>query len=60
MHMLRLRDVIKKTGLSRSSIYKYVSTGRFPKPVHLGERTVAWVENEIEDWLMAKVNERNR
>lgn len=59
MNMLRLDEVIKKTGLSRSSIYKYISAGQFPKPVHLGERTVAWVEGEIEDWLMEKVKKRD-
>lgn len=58
MIMLRLNDVIKKTGLSRSSIYKYVASGKFPKPVHLGERTVAWVESEIDDWLLTKMKER--
>ncbi len=59
MKMLRLPDVIEKTGLSRSSIYKYVSLGKFPKPVHLGERTIAWIDSEIEDWLSAKINQRD-
>lgn len=59
MKMLRLRDVIDKTGLSRSSIYRYISLNKFPKPVHLGENTVAWVEHEIDDWLMARLNERD-
>lgn len=59
MKMLRLKDVIEKTGLSRSSVYRYISEDRFPKPVHLGERTVAWVEREIEDWLMMRLNERD-
>ena len=58
MNMLRLKDVIKKTGLSRSSIYKYISASKFPRPVHLGERTVAWVDSEVEDWLMTKLNAR--
>lgn len=58
MNMLRLKDVMTKTGLSRSSVYKYIAEGKFPKPVHLGERTVAWVESEIEEWLMAKLAER--
>jgi len=58
MNMLRLKDVMTKTGLSRSSVYKYIAEGKFPKPVHLGERTVAWVESEIEEWLMTKLAER--
>lgn len=59
MNMLRLKEVINKTGLSRSSVYKYISEDKFPQPVHLGERTVAWVESEIEDWLKEKIKLRD-
>lgn len=60
MNMLRLQELIKKTGLSRSSIYRYVAKGNFPQPVQLGERTIAWVESEVDDWLMAKIKEREQ
>ncbi|MCT7653684.1 AlpA family transcriptional regulator [Oceanimonas sp. NS1] len=43
------------TGLARSTIYKYISEQAFPKPVPLGERAVAWVESEIQDWILEKV-----
>lgn len=33
MRILRLKEVISKTGLARSTIYKYIDTGSFPKPV---------------------------
>jgi len=46
------------TGLGRSSIYKFVSEGTFPKPVSLGVRAVGWVEAEVDAWIGAKVAQR--
>ncbi|MFN3828263.1 MAG: AlpA family transcriptional regulator [Micavibrio sp.] len=48
--ILRLPEVIKKTGLSRSSIYAYMPT-KFPTPIKLGERSVGWLESDIENWI---------
>ena len=46
-----------RTGLSRSSIYKRVSEGNFPKPIALGGRAVGWVEAEINDWLNQRIEQ---
>jgi len=56
IRMLRLPDVIRKTGLSRSQIYRLIDIGLFPGQVHLGERTTAWIEAEIEQWLMERIS----
>ena len=48
--MYRLPEVMKMTGLSRSSIYLRISTNEFPKPVKLGRRAVGWPENAIIPW----------
>lgn len=60
MRILRLRDVIDKTGLARSTIYKHVDRGAFPKPVPLGGRSVGWVESEIHDWISSAIGNRDR
>ena len=60
MRILKLKEVINLTSLSRSSIYKYINEGRFPKSVSLGDRAVGWVESEIEDWIMVKIEARDR
>lgn len=52
---LRLPDVRKKTGLSRSQIYRLEALGQFPKRIKLSERASAWVESEIEDWLTERI-----
>ena len=48
---LRLRDVSKKTGLARSTIYKYMAQGFFPKSVILGPRAIGWSEKTIDAWM---------
>ncbi|TMA93746.1 MAG: AlpA family transcriptional regulator [Deltaproteobacteria bacterium] len=56
MHnILRLPEVKKSTGLSRSTIYLRVSQGAFPKPVSLGGRAVGWLEAEIQQWLERRI-----
>ncbi len=49
--LLRLPDVQKLTGLSRSSVYRLEATGDFPKRVRLSERATAWREDELLEWL---------
>lgn len=48
---LRLREVLHRTGLGRSTVYRWMDEGRFPKSVRLGGRSVAWIEHEIDEWL---------
>ncbi|MDP2228244.1 MAG: AlpA family transcriptional regulator [Moraxellaceae bacterium] len=59
MIILRLKDVMACTGLGRSSVYKFITEGRFPKPVALGDRAVGWVEEEVQDWIRARVAARD-
>lgn len=59
MRLIKLKDVMSNTGLARSTIYKYISEGLFPKPVCLGERAVAWVESEIQEWIVDKIEQRD-
>jgi prophage regulatory protein len=56
MHtILRLPDVKRSTGLSRSTIYLRISQGTFPKPVSLGRRAVGWLEAEVQQWLQRRI-----
>lgn len=56
MNLLRRREVSAMTGLPRSTLYAAIRTGKFPKAVALGERSVAWRSDEIEAWI----NERRK
>ena len=55
-NLIRLNRVIERTGLSRSTIYAQIQNGTFPKPISLGERSVAWIDDEITDWIDAKIS----
>jgi len=46
MRLIRLKEVMNRTGLGRTSIYNFMNAGTFPKSVQLGERAVAWVDEE--------------
>ncbi|KGK27601.1 helix-turn-helix transcriptional regulator [Pseudomonas plecoglossicida] len=59
MRIIRLKEVIDSTGLARSTIYKYIAEGTFPKPVPLGDRCVGWVDSEVHDWILARIEERD-
>ena len=49
--IMRLPEVIQNTGLSKSSIYKLMELGEFPRQLRLGPRSVGWRQNEIANWI---------
>lgn len=49
--LLRLPQVRRLTGLSRSEIYRRMALGEFPAKVQLGTRIVAWSEDDITRWI---------
>lgn len=59
MKLIRIKDVMGRTGLGRSTIYKYMSIGEFPKSIKLGTRAVAWVESEIDAWIQHSIESRD-
>ena len=59
MKLIRLTKVMDYTGLARSTIYKYIAEGTFPRPVSLGSRAAAWVESEVQEWILTRIEERD-
>ena len=53
---IRLPQVKEITCLSKSSIYRLIEDGDFPKQVALGARSVVWVRSQVEDWMQQKVS----
>lgn len=58
MRLIKLKEVIEKTSLGRSTIYEFMTKGTFPKQVSLGAKSVAWLESEVDDWIMERIGER--
>ncbi|WP_421186160.1 helix-turn-helix transcriptional regulator [Aeromonas enteropelogenes] len=59
LRFIRMREAIKKTGLSKSSIYDLMAQGRFPQTIRLGGRSVAFVEAEVDAWMAKRIAARN-
>ena len=53
-HLLRRREVEARTGVSRTTIYEWVRTGHFPRPIAIGARSLRWREQDIERWISAR------
>lgn len=54
--IMKRPEVESITGLSRSSIYEKMDKGAFPKPIKLSERSVGWLEHEVQEWLKNRVS----
>jgi len=54
--LIRIKEVQHRVGLGRSTIYRWMAEGKFPQAVHLGGHAVAWVEAEIDIWLVCRLN----
>jgi len=54
--LIRLPEVLHKTGYKKAWIYRLISENRFPKPIKLGSRAVAFIEGEIDQWISDTIN----
>ena len=65
---IRLPEVLTRTGYGRTTIYRKMEDGSFPRSVKLGGpledpnafdcRAVAWIEDEVEQWMESRIEER--
>jgi prophage regulatory protein len=53
--LLRLKAVKELTGLGKSTIYDRMKKGEFPNRIHLGAKSSAWLESEIQEWISQRV-----
>ena len=52
--VLKQNEVIELTGLSQSTLWRLGKKGKFPLAIRLGPNRVAWLRDEIEDWLLTR------
>jgi len=67
--LIRLNEVLSRTGYGRTSIYRKMDEGTFPKCLKLGSpikdptqfdcRAIAWIEDEIDQWVESRIKERD-
>ena len=53
--IIRFHQVQARTGLSRSTIYRRLAGGSFPRPLSLGARAVGWIEAEVDEWIRKQI-----
>lgn len=51
VRILRLKTVLERTGLSRSTLYRMMNEGTFPRALRISARCSGWRECELEAWL---------
>lgn len=60
--LIRIKEVIERVGIGRSTIYDWMNPrsprfdSTFPKPIKLGSNSIAWLEYDIDSWILSKVN----
>jgi prophage regulatory protein len=52
--VLRLPEVLRRTGLSRSTLYRLVAEGQFCERISLAGRCVGWYELEVTEWILSR------
>ncbi|WP_224450876.1 MULTISPECIES: helix-turn-helix transcriptional regulator [unclassified Pseudomonas] len=57
LRVMRIDDVMNRTGLARASIYKYALNQTFPQQVQLGRGgAVGWLEHEVNAWVREQID----
>jgi len=55
--ILRMPDILKITGLSISTIWRFEKKGIFPKRRKIGLRAIGWKQSEIDEWLTTRTSQ---
>ena len=54
MRILKIKEVVHLTGLSRSTVYLLVQNEKFPGPLKLSTRASGWILGEVEEWINSR------
>ena len=55
---LRISEVLDRVGVSRPTIYRWMSKGSFPKQIAIGANSVAWLESDVTQWMVDQMAAR--
>jgi len=53
--LLRLKQVECLTGCRKSTLYRMMKQGRFPRSVEITPRLVAWSEADVQQWIEERI-----
>lgn len=59
-NLLRMPEIMRRTGYCKAWIYRLISQGKFPRPIKIGSRAIAFVESEVDDWINQRIEESRK
>ena len=54
LRMLRMPEVLSRTGLSRITLWRSQKAGTFPKGIKIGRQAVGWLASDIDQWITSR------
>lgn len=58
--LIRMSETMRRTGYGKAWVYKLIAQGKFPKPVKIGSRAIAFVESEVDDWINQRIEDSRK
>lgn len=58
IRLIRIKEVMYKTGIARSTVWHMVKKGTFPKPRKLSPRVTVWIESEIDEFIKKVISSK--
>ena len=52
--ILRVPQVLDRLGIGRSTLYEWMARDAFPRSIPLGERSIGWLESDVDEWIEAR------
>ncbi|PWV72997.1 AlpA family transcriptional regulator [Halomonas sp. A11-A] len=53
--LIRRSEVLQRCGFSNTTLHRLLTKGEFPPPVQVLGRSVAWIEAEVDAWIMERI-----
>lgn len=54
MKLLRITEVVRRTGMSRATVYRRINAGEFPRQRQISTNIVGWFDHEITEWIKSR------
>ena len=58
--LIRMPETMRRTGYGKAWLYRLINQNKFPKPVKIGSRAIAFVESEVDDWINQRIEESRK
>lgn len=53
--LIRKPEVLRKTGLSHTTLYRLIKQGQFPAPLRISARISVWQESLVDKWIEERI-----